>query len=326
MNSIWRSRRLWLRRARLTKMSPMPLRSRRPCSSATSTVTAWIELKAAARSPISSWESTSIGRERLGDGLGLLVLRVPELLDQGGQLLVRERGRGAGQPGERAGDRAGDHHGDAEGDGEAAGAGEQVEHHRAGRGLLLGAGLVDDLLGEGGVDLGEAVEGRGRRGVGVGGGHAELVAVLGALEDLGRHVLVAEGAVGVGDGLLLLRGGAAAAQVLGRTGVALGGLDRPLVGLAVAGDVGAERAGAVGEAAGLGGGDEQGGLLVLGLTELIDAGHGVEATEQVGIVGLTGERRVHAHERADHVAEELGDRVGLAEAAVDRPRARRGCC
>ena len=44
MNSIWRSSSVWLRRARLTKMSPMPLRSRAACSSATSTVTCWIEL------------------------------------------------------------------------------------------------------------------------------------------------------------------------------------------------------------------------------------------------------------------------------------------
>ena len=55
-SSSWRSSRLWLRRARFTNRSPMPLRSRRDCSTATWVVTASTSLNARASSPISSSE------------------------------------------------------------------------------------------------------------------------------------------------------------------------------------------------------------------------------------------------------------------------------
>ena len=60
-SSSCRSSRLWLRRARLTNRSPMPLRSSRAWSRATWTVTASMSLNACASSPISSAELISIG-------------------------------------------------------------------------------------------------------------------------------------------------------------------------------------------------------------------------------------------------------------------------
>ena len=119
MNSIWRSRSVWLRRARLMKMSPMPLRSRAPCSSATSTVTCWIELKASASWPISSFEWMSIGVSvSLSEPLGLV--GVPQPLDQGRQLVGRERVGGAGQLLQRHGHGPGHVEGDDQGDDDGA--------------------------------------------------------------------------------------------------------------------------------------------------------------------------------------------------------------
>ena len=72
------ARRLWLRRARFTNRSPMPLRSRRDCSCATSRVTASTSLNAWASSPISSSDVTS-----MRDGLHVAhVATGAERLDQ----------------------------------------------------------------------------------------------------------------------------------------------------------------------------------------------------------------------------------------------------
>ncbi len=60
MNSIWRSRSDWLRRARFTKMSLMPLRSVRDCSAATSIAACSTAPKAVASSANSSCDLTSM--------------------------------------------------------------------------------------------------------------------------------------------------------------------------------------------------------------------------------------------------------------------------
>ena len=69
-SSSWRCSRLWFRRARFTNRSPMPLRRRRDCCCATSSVTDSTSLNACASSPISSSEVTAMR-------VGSTVLRSP---------------------------------------------------------------------------------------------------------------------------------------------------------------------------------------------------------------------------------------------------------
>ena len=96
-SSSWRSSRLWLRRARFTNRSPMPLRSRRDCSWATSMVTASTSLNAWASSPISSSEFTSM---RVGC-TALDVATGAERLDQSRELALRHLARGGGEAAHR---------------------------------------------------------------------------------------------------------------------------------------------------------------------------------------------------------------------------------
>ena len=158
MNSIWRSSSAWLRRARLTNMSPMPLRSSEACSVATSTATCWIEVTAWPRwLELGATAGLDVG-DRLGHELDVVLGRVAQRLDEAGQLLGGDLVDGLGEAGQRAGDRGGHDAGQHDRDERDADAEHEEELRRSARRVELGLGRRQQAGGLGRLDGPEHVE------------------------------------------------------------------------------------------------------------------------------------------------------------------------